>query len=568
MKPSASALADAGSAYLGRPYAETDCQAFVERCLKDIGIRLNLPGSNAWYRRMTWTGTPEECRARFGRVPAGAILFILKDDGGEPAKYRADEADFLNRVRLLSTTHFGLATPVLNIQRETAANALAARLTEAALQTEGPLVIRNVTGAPLQCVQLQRGANRPFSVQAEGLRAYTVLPMGDDSVFLMLRFDEAKDAYAIATAEGPALAEAAPFTALESGGARLEFDGTGRVRRFTYKGLAVGGGDFLRSYLTYGGKQYDFTPEKQESGLLTGGRYIRVSGKIVLPSAEQQGAYVFTFFTSDAAEGIFALTDVSYPYTAERDAISTENSTLGRYTDMKWQEAAPFCLSFANSGPVSVVKRNFEGDISSFRTASFAEADPANRTLDSFNNQLTAGLVGLTDGGKGLLLGVARNVLCSMACCPMRLSDGGRVTMNPFGTFAGRQRHHPNRSGDRIPKTYTLIAPQGKSLAPSYNGSRERALLCLLPFAGDRPEEDRLASLLAFADGAYVTGADGILSPFAGDNVWLRGAEKQDGTVKVRSPLLGGVKGNLGRYVVRGAGAVAYILKKQRQARD
>ena len=90
MKPSASALADAGSAYLGRPYAETDCQAFVERCLKDIGIRLNLPGSNAWYRRMTWTGTPEECRARFGRVPAGAFLFILKDDGGEPAKYRAD----------------------------------------------------------------------------------------------------------------------------------------------------------------------------------------------------------------------------------------------------------------------------------------------------------------------------------------------------------------------------------------------------------------------------------------------------------------------------------------------
>ena len=90
MKPSASALADAGASYLGRPYAETDCQAFVERCLRDIGIGLNLPGSNAWYRRMTWTGTPEECRACFGRVPAGAFLFILKDDGREPAKYRAD----------------------------------------------------------------------------------------------------------------------------------------------------------------------------------------------------------------------------------------------------------------------------------------------------------------------------------------------------------------------------------------------------------------------------------------------------------------------------------------------
>ncbi len=63
-----------------------------------------------------------------------------------------------------------------------------------------------------------------------------------------------------------------------------------------------------------------------------------------------------------------------------------------------------------------------------------------------------------------------------MACCPMRLTEGGRVRMNPFGTFDGRQRHHPNRSGDVVPRTYTLIAPQGKSLAPSYNGSRERAL--------------------------------------------------------------------------------------------
>jgi hypothetical protein len=58
----------------------------------------------------------------------------------------------------------------------------------------------------------------------------------------------------------------------------------------------------------------------------------------------------------------------------------------------------------------------------------------------------------------------------------MRLTEGGRVRMNPFGTFDGRQRHPPNRSGDVVPRTYTLIAPQGKSLAPSYNGSRERAL--------------------------------------------------------------------------------------------
>ena len=42
-------LARVGCPYLGRLYSEMDCQAFVERCLKDVGIDKNLAGSNAWY---------------------------------------------------------------------------------------------------------------------------------------------------------------------------------------------------------------------------------------------------------------------------------------------------------------------------------------------------------------------------------------------------------------------------------------------------------------------------------------------------------------------------------------
>ena len=506
--------------------------------------------------------------ASWAEKPYNRKIWTAIERSRTAAKARPDEEDFLNRVKLLSTTHFGLATPVLNIQREQTADALARKLADAALRTEGPLTVHNTSGTSLQCVQLACNAKKSLAVYGEGLEAYTVLPMGGDSVFLLLRFAENKKEYEIAAeATEDALPPVDRFLTLESAGAVLEFGADKRIRRFTYRRQTIGGTDFLRSYLTYGGKRYDFAPDQLESGALIGGRYIRVSGKITLPQAERQGAYSFTFFTSDAAEGIFVLTDVQYPYTPERDAISTENSSLGRYTDMRWQEAAPFCLSFVNDGPVSVVKRNFEGDISAFRTASFAGADEKNRQLDAFNNQLTAGLVGLSDGEKGLLLGSARNVLASMACCPMRLEENGHVLMNPFGTFHGRQRHHPNRSGDRIPRTYTLIAPQGKSLAPSYNGSRERAVLCLLPFAGEMPEDDRLRELLAFADGAYVTGKDRSLSPYAGDNVWIRGAEKQNGTVRVRSPLLGGVKGNLGKYVFYGAKAIAYIVKKQRRAK-
>ena len=90
MKYSAEALGRAGDKYLGRSYSEMDCQAFAERCMADVGCRRNLAGSNAWFRAMDWTGTPEECVRLFGSVPAGALLFILARDGKEPAKYRQD----------------------------------------------------------------------------------------------------------------------------------------------------------------------------------------------------------------------------------------------------------------------------------------------------------------------------------------------------------------------------------------------------------------------------------------------------------------------------------------------
>ena len=83
MTYSAEQLSLAGDQFLGRGYDEMDCQEFVERCLEVIGCKKDLKGSNAWFREMTWTGTPEECVKVFGCVPKGAFLFIWADDGGE-----------------------------------------------------------------------------------------------------------------------------------------------------------------------------------------------------------------------------------------------------------------------------------------------------------------------------------------------------------------------------------------------------------------------------------------------------------------------------------------------------
>ena len=71
-------------------YTDLDCQAFVEKVLYDSGVRkpdgsaYNWKGSNAmWRSALSWRGTIAEAVDKFGQVPDGSWVFMLKYDGGE-----------------------------------------------------------------------------------------------------------------------------------------------------------------------------------------------------------------------------------------------------------------------------------------------------------------------------------------------------------------------------------------------------------------------------------------------------------------------------------------------------
>lgn len=76
--------------YNNLTYAQCDCQGFVERVLKDYGVKsstgkaYNWRGSNhIWRVALMWKGTIKEAMDKFGNVPEGSLAFIVKNDGGE-----------------------------------------------------------------------------------------------------------------------------------------------------------------------------------------------------------------------------------------------------------------------------------------------------------------------------------------------------------------------------------------------------------------------------------------------------------------------------------------------------
>lgn len=93
--------------YVGQPYSRWDCQAFVEQVLKDLGVRkpdgsvYNWKGSNSMFRNhIRWRGTIEECKQKFGCIPKGAFMFLVKHDGGEVERGYHDDLGNASHVGL------------------------------------------------------------------------------------------------------------------------------------------------------------------------------------------------------------------------------------------------------------------------------------------------------------------------------------------------------------------------------------------------------------------------------------------------------------------------------------
>lgn len=426
------------------------------------------------------------------------------------------DAGFDERVRLLSTTHFGLSSPVLNIDRERTALTLSRTMQQkakASLPVTGQLLLKLPAKSTFfsACLQFEQGAladGMELQVTAEGLCHHGFMPLRrhpDGSVCTGVLLGRTRQAVQVLPAGLAALpADETPETACA---VEADVDAMGGVGEIRLHGQPVLKGNTLSGFITYRGTDYPVRYAKPVPFGQNGLSGITLRATLDLPGQTEGGYSALSLFSLADEPYLFVAADIQYPTTREDTAIFNEIAALNRLYDPGWQQTAVLQLQPALTCHIQVVKRNFCGHVTRFPVADFGRACPENDSLDSFNHQLTGGLVGLCGEGETLLVANARQVLGSMAHCPMRLrrqNGQDAVAMNPFGSYCGKQRKHPTYGSGLGGKVAIYSAPQYQPLAPAYNGARETALLALA-FGEDAATLDDLA---AFADGAVLAGND------------------------------------------------------------
>ena len=513
----------------------------------------NFSGFSSWaekpFNRQIWT--------RLERTRMYARLYEL---GEAPS--------FEERVRLLSTTHFGLASPVLNLSRERTALALSEKMIckeETALcrrweqkkhkVREHEVWLKNVNDSSLIQLQirLEKGFCQEISclkVKGKHLVNYLAVAFDrweDDSVrgvWLLCRFDMVRRKYKLhfknkkhpqENVKKKELQDVQGFGVRADAQTRLPvlYDGANRI-------IAT-----WSSRLCYGDNVIFFEAPIWENAAYAGvGSGICARGEIHIPGEVESGYYEFNFYTMEGEKGIFLTSRVRYPYTPEKDQAASKAFNLGRYFDTDWKETMPMELTVELEDDAKVDKKDFMGNQSGYPLADFWDAYPQNANMDSFNHHMTGGVLTVHDSQKGLMLAHARQILGSMAHCPMRLRtmETGKyhLSLNPFGTYDGKQRFYPSNGNGCIMELYQAVMPQAKSLAPAYNGVEEFSVQMLSGY--NEQDTGLYKDMAAFADGCVVYAANGAVSRWTEDNLFLHPHEQT--TPDLNHLSLTGVLGN------------------------
>ncbi len=519
-------------------------EVLVRQDLADGGFDGNYSWAEKYTSLCNWTALEQ---SRLYTYRADALAQRLPGEVAERLYRRlweGDESVFFQRLVGLTTTHFGMSTPVINEERQAKAERLlgAARDRAAGAEREAALALsraRRSEAESLYELEVYRPAWEGQKVEGAVravVRLPVVLPPGVEAIQVEDATGERVAASLVdpqPLLDGRLAGELLLVDQLSPTGSRLyrlAAAPTGQGNRqslsrlqnrwldlrlsaetgiasLTYDGHEIGGERFLEPFITYraGRRPQQWRPYGYTIVDLSGEQWdglsrARLQAQISMdtPHGEATSDLQYTFTLFDHLPYLLLDVAVEYARTVPEDRIQTIQQQLRRLLDLRWVEVAPCQLNPLITGttvdpagrPLRVWKHNYLG-VTSYYDLDYGCINPRNRDLDSFNHQVTAGWVAVSNGQLGLLLAESAERMASMAFCPMRLRERDgiqRLSLNPFGSYHGRQLDYGHLGGNGLGAEFTrAVSGSLRPNGPSFNGQRLAFSLLLAPYAGDEP---------------------------------------------------------------------------------
>lgn len=482
-------------------------------------------GYASWAEK--WSNTELWTRINAARRSAEAAR---RGEGSEEAARLLDNATTA-RLLAMSTTHFGLASPVMNRERLRHAYEWADRVRDTAKEALAAAFADPPSGAntgatllfDAEIDRLERGRGALVTLDSAQFAASSSAgTLGGTALSALTArrvfgcdvvqgvFNPERSVTTLDAARGVEATGAAGGHHLRTSSTAIT-NGLLEVCRVDDRGVEVlvdGRAVFAHPigcpWVRYGSrirKAVTVAVEVRENadGALA---ELRLDGRIDLGVGVVEWSHLYT-----VAEGLpylFVDVEIEYPPTPGRGFDRSKAKNLDREWDGRWREIAPCelvpALSATPEVPITVWKHNFQDAVSFYRFDQHRFS--ANRTVASSNNQITDGWVAVTDGSSGLIVAQSAAYQNSFAFCPMRVRTARgsqQVRLNPFGTYHGAQLRYPTAVTGLGRRMALATADQLDSYAPSFAGRRSRFSLMVAPYTGDRPPESLQRDALLFA---------------------------------------------------------------------
>ena len=445
----------------------------------------NFNGYNSWAEKATtpifWTAVMEDRRERLLVDRTKEALGL----NGPPEEIEARlDRSFDLRLRMLSTTNYGMAAPFVTGQREQTVAATMAKMktvSAGAVRWAEQSVRRDLAARPVP------PAPEPNLRFIDSLRIFPGSPGLKSASGGLLRLDltglklKASDVFQLADAHGhtfsleliktennasgfvtrsvfliPDRPEvtagvyflfagpgtsanrqkdslAASKSRLKNEYLELNFSGQGLVSEVRAQGRQRLEAGSLAPFIRYGqdGASIGYRPtslkvsKDDQTGFTAAA--VRVRGDLSLPGARaiKNGSIDYRLLVTAGRPYLLVEGEISYPETERSALLSSGDPKLVKKYDSGWQEVAPLELAWTQktdpAHPFKVLKRNYLGVESSYQIDYFRHS-PQNLNLANINNHVTSEYLGVATPESGMAVAMDTTVLANFAFCPLKMT--------------------------------------------------------------------------------------------------------------------------------------------------